>query len=144
MGLTDHYIPKVIVNDGDELFEKTQKVFKDISDEFRNGPKMLIFLIPHRITVDEKYRRDMLSIYNIEPDSIDLWRPKVMFTRLVREFELKGFDLTSYFLQGNPSTLYYDIDGHWNVEGNRVAAEALFPYILDMMSDVCLQNVSDG
>lgn len=133
MGLSSLYLPSILFENRDDLFAKTEEVFEEIAWEFRSGPKLFLFLIPHRVTVDDEFRGEILSVYRLGPDSIDISRPKVMFRSLIEEFHLKGIDLTSSFLQEEPSSLYYHIDGHWNVNGNRVAAKALFPHILGMI-----------
>lgn len=133
IGLTDHYIPKILYQNTDHIFRKTEDVFEKISMEFRNGPKFFLFLIPHRITVDEKYRREMLRIYRVGKNAIDTNRPKLIFQALLKKFQLKGIDLTPYFLREEPSSLYYHIDGHWNLKGNRVVADILLPHILALI-----------
>lgn len=134
MGLTDHYIPRYLFVGNTRAYKDTRLVFKEIAKEFEKGPELFIFMIPHRITVDKKYREDMLSIYDIKPESIDINKPKEEFFSLLHDFQIEGIDLTHIFFQEGASSLYYPIDGHWNVEGNKLTAETLYPLIVEMIN----------
>lgn len=134
MGLTDHYIPRYLFVGETRAYKDTRLLFKEIAKEFEKGPGLFIFMIPHRISVDKKYREDMLSIYDIKPESIDINKPKEGFSSLLHDFQIEGIDLTRIFFQEGASSLYYPIDGHWNVEGNKVTAKTLYPLIVEMIN----------
>jgi hypothetical protein len=125
--------PKVIFKEETKKFDGTKEVFKLISKEFYRGPQFIIFMIPHRITVNEAYRDEMLSIYNIDPEQIDIDRPKLLFKSITDELDLTSLDLTTHFRNNDPSSLYYEIDGHWNIKGNKITAEILFDWIVKLI-----------
>ena len=133
IGMTSHHIPRVFFKNEKISFTEVEKTFERIALEFQKGHRLLLFLIPHRMTVDKKYRKKILSVYDVEPKTIDISKPKLKFLALLDRYNLNGIDLTPFFLKEGLSKLYYPIDGHLSLEGNKVTANALLPQVIAMI-----------
>lgn len=100
-----------------------------------NGINLWVVLIP----TDAQVHPEMWTKWQgsgakgpLEPTSDGLDQPQARLVQFLRENGIHYLDLLPEFRKAAASgtKLYFPIDGHWNVEGHRLAAESLAKAIL--------------
>ena len=121
-------ITQNVVN-GWEFTKPTLKNIACISKQ--HDVKVAIIIIPTRYQVHQDIWKEFLDVYEIDPETVDLTKPQ----RILREFgeknDIEVIDLLPKFKEiGEEKRLYFKIDGHWNKEGNQLAAEEIDKFLI--------------
>ncbi|MFC1576933.1 hypothetical protein ACFL3N_01190 [Candidatus Omnitrophota bacterium] len=133
LGLTDHHIWDIYLRKCSYLVKENEKVFEQIAAEFRSGPELLVFNIPDRLAVDQEYRESILRIKKTSKNDIDVLAPRTYFKETMDDNNINNYvDLSEHFAGNDPESLYFPIDGHWNEKGNALAADILYPIIINV------------
>lgn len=129
LGLTDEYLPWILTNP-ERALECVLPIMKEFGEEFKDGPPLLIFQIPHRVIVDGKRAKVLSKMIGISFEELKFDLISKAFEKIAKVSQATSFvDLEEPFKKNGGGRLYYPIDGHWNSRGVEVAAEALLPEI---------------
>ncbi|MBI3252622.1 MAG: hypothetical protein HYZ52_04840 [Candidatus Omnitrophica bacterium] len=114
------------------IWETTDKTLSTLSDEVaRNGSRFLIVFIPDRYQVDRDYWNQWVEKYRFHPDDFDLSAPNHHLRAFCNEKEIDFLDTTVFLKEASQagSRVYWSVDSHLNLAGNRLIAEALSDYL---------------
>ena len=96
----------------------------------RNGIQLFVMLIPDELQVSPELQERVLEKIGVGKDKLDFDRPN---KRLVEEFRARNImylDLLEPFrLRGRDVRLYKPRNTHWNIAGNRLAADLLYDFL---------------
>lgn len=105
-----------------------QKI-KEVCD-YKNIP-MLVVLIPDEMQVDPSLQKDVLKTVNGLGENFDFEIPNRLLQEELQRQEIDYIDLLGEFREINKTTrLYKQNDSHWNIAGNRYAAEFIEQYLV--------------
>lgn len=98
----------------------------------RLNARLVVILIPSRAQVYPEWWRRVLTRYSLSDKSADALLPTRTAAKFLEENGIAYLDLLPEFrrLAEAGHHLYFDLDGHWNREGHRVAAVAIREYLL--------------
>lgn len=129
LGLSDKYLPRILT-DPEGAVKSILPVMQEIGKEFKDGPPLIIFQIPHRAIVDKKFARKMAKVNGIPFGNLNYDAPSRAFVMITKSFKsVFCVDLEEAFDGNGGGKLFFPIDGHWNGRGVEVAAEVLLPEI---------------
>ncbi len=101
---------------------------RDLSQ--RAGADLLVVLIPDEIQVDEALLAEVARARGRTPDDFDVARPTRAIAAALERAGVPFLDLGPPFLaRAGQESLYKPRDTHWNLAGNRLAAEVLAPAV---------------
>jgi hypothetical protein len=116
-------------------YDQLATLAKYLSGLRQRGEKILILVSPAEVQVSGELLRKTAARLGQAPESFDLDLPnrRVRQTIAAADPDLPVLDLTPLMREAvaagvNP---YYPMETHWNVEGNRIAGEALAAWIKD-------------
>ena len=109
--------------------ERTVADLSDIRDLARGkGADCLVVLIPDETQVDATLQDEVARAWGRARVSLDFARPTRVVAAALARAGLPTVDLLPAFQQvGVNLRLYKPRDTHWNLAGNRLAAEAILP-----------------
>jgi len=114
---------------------------KQLCDEHHMA--LAIVLIPDDVQVDRTLQARVLKLkeVNSKADDFDFTLPnRVLATRL-KQHNIECLDLLDEFTRaGNGTVLYKPNDSHWNISGNRLAADAIARDLFHVASSPGAQN----
>jgi hypothetical protein len=97
------------------------------------GLRVAIMLSPGEIMVDPALWRKTAARYGLDPDSFDPERPDRLARRILAKVapDVPVLDLTPAFrcAAARGQREYYPSETHWNVDGNRLAGQALARFV---------------
>lgn len=99
-----------------------------------DGKKILLVLVPAKEQVIDGYMDTVLAKAGGQRSDVDLFGFRDYALEHLRAQGVAVLDLTPTILDPStpdPDKLYFRSDGHWNAEGHRVAAEAIWAYLRD-------------
>jgi len=103
--------------------QKTLLAFKNNCDS--RGIKCLIVLIPDEVQVDTALADEVIA-NRTNPSDLEIDFPQKALIQFFKENNFMYLDLLPLFKENDDNKkLYQPFDTHWNVEGNRLAAEAV-------------------
>ncbi len=93
-----------------------------------------VAVYPDQLQVDAALRGQVLEAFGLEEDAYDMG----IGNRILREqLEAEGvayLDLHSLFANAaDPGSLYIEGDTHWNAAGNRLAAQAVYAFLVEQL-----------
>ena len=93
----------------------------------RRGVDLTVVLIPEETQLDSKLQNDLVATYKLYRDgTMDYQLPNRVLTAGLNERGIQVLDLLPFFEKASASTaLYKPRDTHWNIAGNRLAADVL-------------------
>jgi len=93
--------------------------------------RLVVLLIPSRAQVDAARWERMRAQYGLDEGQADPQLPIRTATRHLDAMGIAYLDLLPELRRRSESgeTLYFDVDGHWNADGHRAAADALRAYL---------------
>lgn len=98
------------------------------------GAGFLVVLLPDETQVDDALQRDVARAWGVAREAIDFDRPTRAITEALGREGIQTLDLLPAFRREAARTrLYKPRDTHWNVAGNRLAAETMTPMIREML-----------
>ena len=122
---SDQYLPRVA--------EDALHYLTDIRDICRKRDlKLVVVIIPDELQVNAQLRREVRDTYfsDIPEDDWDVERPNHLLTAGLAELEIPHLDLREAFVdKGQTQSLYRPCDSHWNIPGNRLAAELIQQFL---------------
>lgn len=101
------------------------------------GIELLVVLIPEEIQVSSALQRAARedNVRNMGADTrLDLDLPNAMLGKELEALDISYIDLLGVFRENSGKRLYKPSDGHWNIEGNRLAASVLCDAILKRLA----------
>lgn len=111
--------------------ERTVADLRDICDLARGaGADCLVVVIPDETQVDAALQDEVARAWGRPRGSIDFSRPTGAIVEALARAGIPALDLLPVFREaGRSQRLYKPRDTHWNVAGNRVAADAIVPAV---------------
>jgi hypothetical protein len=96
----------------------------------RRGASLAVVLIPDEAQVSVELQETVVRASGRDPGTLDFDRPNRLLTAAL---QAKGIDVLDLLplvrRESNRARLYKPRDTHWNVEGNRLAATAIAPFV---------------
>lgn len=90
------------------------------------GAEFLVVLIPDEAQVDVALQDTIARATGKAPGDLDFGRPTDVIGRALAERDIAAIDLLPAFIDASPTTrLYKPRDTHWNLAGNRLAADVI-------------------
>lgn len=134
----DHFVKLEIGRS--EIFQKQSELFqnqfaeavgylkqiKDICDAHKVG--LAIVLIPDEVQVNKtlQFRVMQIKTFSVSADDFDFTLPNRMLTAKLKDLGIEFVELLDEFTVAAASTtLYKPLDTHWNIAGNKLAAEII-------------------
>jgi hypothetical protein len=104
----------------------------EMSDLLRaKNIKFMTVIIPDEYQVREKLRNDIFAKFNRKPQEYDLELPQKVVKERLGLLQVPYLDILPKFIAESKSqSLYKPRDTHWNDDGNLLAANLLFDYLL--------------
>lgn len=120
---------RLVVDDHREtferLFEQVRRVLIRLHRSVRaQGAELVMVLIPDEFQVSEALLTRLIERFELDPDTVDLTLPQRRLLAFCREEDLRCLDLLPV-LEAAPGRVYGVRNTHWNLAGNRLAAEAM-------------------
>ena len=121
--------------DRQETFSTYLKDVRDVlyrfSAEVRNaGSDFVVMIIPDEFQVSESVRQRSLEFSGRAANEIDVDSPQRYLREVLERAGIAYLDLLPAFRDAGPrESLYLKNDGHWNIEGNHLAAQTLATYV---------------
>lgn len=115
-----------------EYNEKIEAAFLDVWKELlkirdiagQNGMPLKVVIIPTKEQVDPSKLAEVIDFFKIDRGQIDLAKPQRLIADFLTENRIDFFDLLEPLsAAAKDRKLYFDLDSHWNVDGNRVVAD---------------------
>ena len=120
--------------DGAELNKTMEKTFllikeiKEISEN--NNMELVILVIPDKEQVDKGKYREMVKKYDLDEYDLEADKMQKLFSEFAKENNLTSLNVLPHFKKRNiNNTFYFDIDGHLNRQGHKLASELLYDFI---------------
>jgi hypothetical protein len=96
---------------------------------------LYVVLIPDEVQIDQTLQLDVLTALHLEQDQLDFDLPNKRLAQELEERAIKYLDLLPVFREaGRERRLYIPRDTHWNIEGNRLAANLLRDFLRKELS----------
>lgn len=102
------------------------KQIKDMCDAHKIG--LAIVLIPDEVQVNTtlRYRVMQIKTFSVSEDDFDYTLPNRMLTAKLKDLGIEFVELLDEFTVAAANTpLYKPLDTHWNIAGNKLAAEII-------------------
>ena len=101
----------------------------------QTGAGMLVTLIPDENQIDSAVRARVVDARNLLPEQLDWGQPNRLITQALAAEQIEVLDLLPVLSEAaRHERVYKPADTHWNVAGNRVAAEAIAKALADRMA----------
>ena len=98
---------------------------RDICD--KRGIKFVVVLIPDEIQINSKLFQDVKNEFYSPDTVLDLDYPNQALQALLHEQSINFIDLKTDFKRASlQQPLYKPHDTHWNIAGNRLAADLIY------------------
>ncbi len=101
------------------------------------GAKTALVIVPAKQAIHYEVYPQYRTTVQLDDPALQNSNPKLpnqVFTELMETKGLPVLDLHPYFvdrLHNGVEALHWDLDGHWNVVGNRTAAETIAAWLID-------------
>jgi len=101
---------------------------KEICD--RQNITLVVVLMPDEVQVIKPLREKVITSYNFYPEQFDFRQPNKLLSQELNQHNIYHLDIVEEFVAaGSETALYKPNDIHWNVAGNKLAAEAIDKYL---------------
>ncbi|MCX6356126.1 MAG: hypothetical protein NTZ78_14675 [Candidatus Aureabacteria bacterium] len=111
----------------DEVSAILDTMRKEVS---RNGGTYVMVIHPDQFQVENALREKIFSDYHLTPAHYDIERPQKLLTRYCASRGIPCIDLLPIMCaSGSNGGLYLLRDTHYNEEGNRIAARAIYEFL---------------
>ena len=99
------------------------------------GADMLVTLIPDENQIDSALRARVVDARSLLPEQLDWGQPNRLITQALAAEQIEVLDLLPILSEAaRHERVYKPADTHWNVAGNRVAAEAIAQALADRVA----------
>jgi len=96
--------------------------------------KLLVMIIPDENQINPELQKQVIAKLKIDPQQIDIRQLNQAMATVFTQYNIPYIDLLDTFLaESKQESLYKLRDTHWNIAGNRVAAQAITPKIIEQM-----------
>jgi hypothetical protein len=96
----------------------------------RNGIQLFVMLIPDELQVNTELQERVLETQGFDKDKLDFNLPNKRLGEELRSRSIRYLDLLEPFrLRSRDIRLYKLRDTHWNIAGNRLAADLLHDFL---------------
>jgi hypothetical protein len=96
----------------------------------KNGIQLFIMLIPDELQVNTELQERVQEKLGADKDKLDFDRPNRRLAEELRVRNIRYLDLLEPFrLRSTDVRLYKPRDTHWNIAGNRFAADLLYDFL---------------
>lgn len=111
---------------GAELDDATSYLIKMKRVCDANKIALMIVLIPDELQLSRPLQTSVLQGLTLGPEALDFSLPNRLITERLKQNEIDSIDLLEELKStAEQKKLYRPNDAHWNIEGNRVAAEII-------------------
>jgi len=128
------FVFRTDVREFQDIFDKTVGYLEAIHRTCADlGIGMMVVLCPDEIQIDSTVRKTLIEGFDVfRDDNTDFGRPNRMLSERLAASGIDVLDLRPALFEASQSERVYKIrDTHWNVAGNRVAAQAIADFILN-------------
>ena len=95
-----------------------------------NGIQLFVMLIPDELQVDSRLQERVLEKIGADNHKLDFDRPNKHLVKELRARNIQYLDLLEPFrLRTRDVRLYKPRNTHWNIAGNRLAADLLYDFL---------------
>jgi hypothetical protein len=92
--------------------------------------ELVIAIFPDQLQVDTQLIKNIIKMYGLAPNSIDLSFPNQLVGKFLQQNHIHCLDMVPEFQEQSRSTALYRInDTHWNEAGNKLAAEMILNFL---------------
>ena len=112
----------------------TKAILKEIDVVAKeNNSKTLIVLIPNKEQVYKENWDRIKRYYSLNDQNYNLSKPNDVLVEFGKESDIPVLDLLPEFREHakNGEQLYFEIDGHWNANGHKLAAELIYDKLIE-------------
>lgn len=98
-----------------------------------NNSKTLIVLVPNKEQVYKENWDGIKRYYSLNDQNYNLSKPNDVLVEFGKECDIPVLDILPEFREHakNGEQLYFKIDGHWNVNGHKLAAELIYDKLIE-------------
>jgi len=132
------YSPEILA-----AWDITEVLLAKFKEETKaSGSELLVYYIPMREVVYDDRWEKMKKYYNLTENEWSNERVSQELTNVLKRHEIKFLNPVEQMRQyiNNPAhseeRLYFQYDGHWNIEGNRFAGEIIAEYVIAHFSEL--------
>lgn len=121
----------------DIAWETTEALIRQLKQEVESrDSQLLIVILPDETDIDERRRQEILETYTdlIKLETLQAGPPTQHLAALLDSADIAYLQLLPALqtaLQTSQTPLYYPYDGHWTPAGHRVAAQAIYDYLIE-------------
>ncbi|MBL8149193.1 MAG: SGNH/GDSL hydrolase family protein [Blastocatellia bacterium] len=123
--------------------EQEQRVYKytrELLDEIKavaakQSTKVAIAIFPSQIQLRDDQLREQLEGFKLSADEVIVDKPNRRIVSIAEELKIPVIDLYKPFRQAGKKEYYYEHDGHWTAEGHKFAADILYDFLLQIMTE---------
>ena len=102
----------------------------------RNGILLFVMLIPDELQVSPELQERVLEKIGADKDKLDFDRPNKRLAQELKARNIRYLDVLEPFrLRSRDVRLYKIRDTHWNIAGNRLAADLLRNFLLEAIDE---------
>jgi len=122
--------------DNAKFSEEAERAFyylKEMRDVCqKRGIKFAVTIIPDEVQVNSALQQKVIRAHGVDPEDMDFFGPNQWLGKRLSEANIPVIDLTQYFMEhSNDNRLYRQRDTHWNIAGNRLAADIIYQKLFD-------------
>jgi len=116
-----------------ELAERAFYYLREMRDVCqKRGIKFVVTIIPDEVQVNSSLQQKVILAHAADPDDMDFFGPNQWLGKRLSEANIPVIDLTYYFMEHSHNKRLYRLrDTHWNIAGNRLAADILYQELFD-------------
>lgn len=106
---------------------------KELCD--RRNVKLAVVVIPDELQVNPALQAKVVKSLNVSPEEIDFTLPNNFLNEQFHASHIEHLDLLPAFSSTSAQVnLYRPNDTHWNIAGNKLAADLLVSYLSDQIA----------
>jgi hypothetical protein len=112
------------INDGfNNLFNNTLEIAKTCRE---NNVKFLVGVIPSKEQAQSENLNRLVNFYKIDTATLDMRKPQNLISDFLNKNQIVNIDLLDTMKEASKSAkTYLDIDSHWTIFGNEIAARKI-------------------
>jgi hypothetical protein len=100
-----------------------------------DGAQFAVFVIPDRRQLyDDAWNATLATLPDLDPADLDRERPTRTIMDILEAENIPALNLLDPFRAAG-TRLYFEIDGHWNAAGHRLAAELLAEWVEELIPE---------
>lgn len=114
-----------------DSFDGTIHILEEMSQEVkRQNKQFLVIMAPDEVQISSDIQHYLKTHYQLDTRENDFGQPQAILNQELKNRGIAVLDLLPFFqnAKGNDD-LYKQYNTHWNDDGNRVAAEAIWHYL---------------